>query len=190
MYRCRETVAHSTFSPKIEWLNAAAGVVGNTALVCMTIYVQVWGNGCTLYLLTQHWVQLLEWWATLHYYACMAVLCEGVGKWLHTLVSHPTFIFQRENSNKQQLQRLRLRRTKCAKDGPWVILPLHLPSSPPPPPSSNAYHHVRACVHGYVRARVCVCVRARACVRGIRYIEIVRGIRLYWDLICTFLLIL
>ena len=37
---------------------AAAEVTGNTALVHVQQYVQVWGNGCTHYLLTQHWENL------------------------------------------------------------------------------------------------------------------------------------
>ena len=38
--------------------SAAAGVSGYTELVCMTIYMQVWGNYCTCCLLTQHWLNL------------------------------------------------------------------------------------------------------------------------------------
>ena len=39
-------------------LSTAAHVVGDTALVCMTIYIQMWGNGCTCYLLTRYGVNL------------------------------------------------------------------------------------------------------------------------------------
>ena len=38
--------------------SAAARVAANTALAFMIVYIQVWGNGCTRYLLTQHWVNL------------------------------------------------------------------------------------------------------------------------------------
>ena len=38
--------------------SAAAGVADKNALVCMTEYIQVWGNGCRRYPLTQHWVNL------------------------------------------------------------------------------------------------------------------------------------
>ena len=41
-----------------ESQSAVARVAGNTALVCMAVYIQVWGNACTHYLLTQHWVSL------------------------------------------------------------------------------------------------------------------------------------
>ena len=41
-----------------ESQSAAARVTGNTSLVCMAVYIQVWGNACTHYLLTQHWVNL------------------------------------------------------------------------------------------------------------------------------------
>ena len=37
-------------------VSSAAEVAGNIAFVCM--YVQVWGNGCTHYRFTQHWVNL------------------------------------------------------------------------------------------------------------------------------------
>ena len=40
-------------TPLLKSLKSAARVVGNTALVRMTVYIQVCGNGCTRYLLTQ-----------------------------------------------------------------------------------------------------------------------------------------
>ena len=45
--------------------SAAAGVAGNSAVVCVTVYIQMWENSSTYSLLTQHWVNFSFSWGTL-----------------------------------------------------------------------------------------------------------------------------
>ena len=58
--------------------------------LCVWQYLPVWGNGCTHYFLSQYWANqstaaAVEVNSAL---VCMTVF-TSVGKWLHTLLSHP-----------------------------------------------------------------------------------------------------